>query len=58
MRTTYQCRECQAEDHDNGLTGTPPRALICWNCRKGRGMGIDDQVVARTGMLPVSQEQD
>lgn len=52
--TKYKCTnpECEAEDSDHNPYTTPPRALICWNCKTGTRMTIEEQLRHGVGMLP------
>lgn len=50
--TDYICGDCGAEDHDRAAYEKSPEALVCHNCKAGRGMKIHEQIVAGVGMLP------
>ena len=59
-RTHYQCTnsDCRATDMDRGANASlqPPPALICWRCKSGSGMSIEQQLTRHIGMLPISTE--
>lgn len=50
----YKCKQCGAEDSDNGLHGPSPGALDCWNCHSGRYKSLDEMIRGRIGMFPLS----
>lgn len=52
METVYACVDCGAEDRDHQGYTDPPAALLCWNCRAGTGLSVQQQVQRQAGMLP------
>lgn len=56
--THYRCKQCGAEDKDWGRNPPAPQALVCWNCKSGRGQGpyalqLQTQINEGYGMLPL-----